>query len=305
MSGATRVRLATIRIDGGTQTRAALDAGVVAEYASALADGATFPPIVVFEDVNGLLWLADGFHRHAAAIEAGLAELLADVRQGSRREAVLFSAGANADHGARRTNADKRRAVETLLHDDEWRKWSDREIARRCRVVHPFVGQVRASLVTVTSDPTSQADYEAQQKFANAARLYTTKHGQTATMDTARIGRQAAPVVVSAPPAWLPRAGEAAIGTVEPGGQQIFIVPSDDDVDFVYVSVVSTDAHVEGLKQPVRREWVPVVVRALGVPTDRATWTYHAAARWAYPEWLFDSREDWFSQAVLGRGGAA
>ena len=34
------------------------------------------------------------------------------------------------------TNADKRRAVETLLNDAEWATWSDREIARQCGVHH-------------------------------------------------------------------------------------------------------------------------------------------------------------------------
>ena len=32
------------------------------------------------------------------------------------------------------TNEDKRRAVMTLLADEEWGKWSDNEIARRCEV---------------------------------------------------------------------------------------------------------------------------------------------------------------------------
>lgn len=39
------------------------------------------------------------------------------------REAILFIVGANASHGLRRTNADKRRTVERLLADEEWRGW--------------------------------------------------------------------------------------------------------------------------------------------------------------------------------------
>jgi hypothetical protein len=69
-----------------------------------------------------------------------------EVRQGTRREAVLFSVGANASHGLRRTNADKERAVKVLLSDDEWKEWGDREIASRCGVTHPFVGQIRKGL---------------------------------------------------------------------------------------------------------------------------------------------------------------
>jgi hypothetical protein len=55
-------------------------------------------------------------------------------RQFNRRDALLFSVGANAIHGHRRTNEDKRRAVDVLLNDPEWRVWNDSEIARRCGV---------------------------------------------------------------------------------------------------------------------------------------------------------------------------
>lgn len=47
-----------------------------------------------------------------------------DVRPGSQRDAILYSLGANAAHGRRRTNADKRRAVQRMLSDEEWSRWS-------------------------------------------------------------------------------------------------------------------------------------------------------------------------------------
>ncbi|MBT3274957.1 MAG: streptomycin biosynthesis regulator, partial [Spirochaetales bacterium] len=49
-----------------------------------------------------------------------LLEIDADIRQGTQQDAVLHSVGANAAHGARRTNDDKRLAVKTLLCDGEW-----------------------------------------------------------------------------------------------------------------------------------------------------------------------------------------
>jgi hypothetical protein len=64
-------------------------------------------------------WLADGFHRVHAAQKLRRLTIAADVRQGTRRDAVLLSARANAEHGLRRTNEDKRRAVLTLLADPE------------------------------------------------------------------------------------------------------------------------------------------------------------------------------------------
>ncbi|PJF39588.1 MAG: hypothetical protein CUN54_08355 [Phototrophicales bacterium] len=138
----TKLKISTIRTDGGTQPRAHKDDETVLEYAEAMLTGQEFPPVVVFYDGEAY-WLADGFHRHAAAVKAGIDTLNADVRQGSLRDAVLYSVGANATHGLRRTNADKRRAVERLLNDDEWSRWSNREIARRCAVSEQLVRSLR------------------------------------------------------------------------------------------------------------------------------------------------------------------
>jgi hypothetical protein len=142
--------ISVIRMDGGTQPRFQLYEEVVADYAEDLRQGATFPPVIVFWDEREkMYWLADGFHRVRAHEAIGAKEVRAEIHLGSRREAVLYSVGANAAHGLRRTNADKRRAVERLLRDDEWGKWSNREIARRCGVSDTFVGDLRRNLSSV------------------------------------------------------------------------------------------------------------------------------------------------------------
>lgn len=177
------IEVSKVRTDGGTQPRAALYQNVIDDYVEALTSGAKFPPVVLFYDGTDY-WLADGFHRHGAHKQAGLGEIHADVRQGTRREAVLFSVGANASHGLRRTNEDKRRAVMTLLNDEEWARWSNREIARRCGVDESTVRSLRESRSDVS---------------------YTTKHGTTATMSVANIGKSAAPVIMpSSEPAPVP-----------------------------------------------------------------------------------------------------
>lgn len=163
--------LAVIQIDGGTQSRATLNEQVVNEYAEAIQAGATFPPIVVYYD-GKKHWLADGFHRFHAYQKAGREKVAADVRQGTRRDAILHSVGANEAHGLRRTNDDKRRAVLTLLGDTEWSKWSDGEIAKRCAVSREYVNRLRP---IVTCDQVT------------SERTYVTKHGTTATMKTAGI----------------------------------------------------------------------------------------------------------------------
>lgn len=172
------ISLAGIRRNGGTQVRAQTDWLIVDDYAQAMKDGATFPPIVVYFD-GSEYWLSDGFHRVEAAERAGLTEIAADVRRGTQRDAILNACSANAAHGLRRTNADKRRAVETLLRDDEWVKWSNLEIARRCSVSESFVRGLRPHFVS--NEVTSE-------------RTCTTKHGTVATMQTANIGRPAAPI---------------------------------------------------------------------------------------------------------------
>jgi len=143
MKGTTvlSVALRKIRTDGGTQMREHLSEDAIAEYAE---DVKALPPAVVYDDGESI-WLADGFHRHAAFQRAGKSRMLCEVREGSLDDAILYAAGANADHGLRRTNADKRRAVEALLSRPEWAAKSDRWIAKAARVSDRFVNKMRVN----------------------------------------------------------------------------------------------------------------------------------------------------------------
>jgi len=174
-----RIAITEIRIDGGTQPRASLNEDVVAEYAEAIQSGSILPQVIVFHDGKDY-WLADGFHRYHAHRHAGSKFISADVRNGTKRDAVLYSVGANASHGLRRTNEDKRRAVMTLLNDEEWSQWSARDVARSCLVSSTFVDRIKSSLQTVCSE-TGPKEVK-----------YTTKHGTTATMRTANGGKKSA-----------------------------------------------------------------------------------------------------------------
>lgn len=142
-----------------------------------MAAGATFPPLVVFQE-GDRFWLAEGFHRHAAGLQADLAELPCEVREGGLRDAILHSAGANANHGVRRSNADKHRAVLMLLQDEEWSQWSDREIGRQCVVDGKTVTRLRDEL-----------GQQHLRKSADAARTVS-RGGKVYSMETGRIGRQ-------------------------------------------------------------------------------------------------------------------
>jgi len=146
----SELAISSVRLDGGTQSRIKLSTATIAEYAAAMREGAKFPPPVVFYDGKAH-WLADGFHRVTAHLEAEHTHVACEVRQGSQRDAILFSVSANARHGLRRTNADKRRAVELLILDPEWAQWSSREIAKAAAVDDKFVGKIR-SKVSATAD---------------------------------------------------------------------------------------------------------------------------------------------------------
>jgi hypothetical protein len=136
------VPLASIRLDGGTQARERLNDDAVGEYAAFIEAGHAFPPVTIINDGH-TMWLADGFHRVAAAAQAGQDRILANVIAGTMLDAILTAAGSNAEHGVRRTNADKQRAVAMVLSLPGYSERSDREIARLCAVTHPFVASCR------------------------------------------------------------------------------------------------------------------------------------------------------------------
>jgi hypothetical protein len=141
----SELAVADIKVDPECQARAASNDATINEYAKIMKEGNdnAFPPVVVFHDGTDY-WLSDGFHRHSAAQKAGLLSLKMKIHQGPRRDAVLYAVGANVAHGLRRTNADKRRAVNILLEDEEWSTWSNRDISRRCGVDEGLVRKLRS-----------------------------------------------------------------------------------------------------------------------------------------------------------------
>jgi hypothetical protein len=157
-----------IRTDCGTQMRAVLDEATVAEYAECIDD---LPPITVFHDGEEY-YNADGFHRLAAHKQAGKFKIACAVKSGSLRDAILWACSANASHGRRRTREDKRRAVETLLRDEEWGARSDRWIADQVQVGHPLVASVREELFP-------KKKTACQMEYLPSERVVETRDGKT------------------------------------------------------------------------------------------------------------------------------
>lgn len=197
MTETNHISVDKIRVDGGTQMRAVINEETVKEYTERYLAGERMPALVVFYD-GSTYWLADGFHRHRALVDSATPRALCEIHKGTQRDAVLFGCGANASHGLRRTNADKRRAVEALLRDEEWAQWGDNRIARQCGVSHTFVSSVRES-----SCNGCKIDADAPRLVERGGKVYE--------QNTANIGKRSEPHEEAPSPSLLPPAPPAAI----------------------------------------------------------------------------------------------
>jgi hypothetical protein len=150
-----KIKINDIRMDEDIQARAKIDESVIKEYAEAMEENVSFPPVTVYHDGNEL-WLSDGFHRIAAEKRLGYEETNAEIRKGGRRDAIIYSVGANSTHGLRRTNEDKHRAAGILLDDPGWKKKTDGWISEQCAVSQPFVSKLRRELTQNGSESTAR-----------------------------------------------------------------------------------------------------------------------------------------------------
>lgn len=151
------LNLQSIRIDGGTQARTAINNELVSDYAAAMSEGVHFPEIECYFDGCDH-WLVDGFHRLHAMLTLGKASATVMVFNGTLRDAVLHSLGVNSGHGLRKSSDDKRKSVQTMLNDAEWCQLSDREIAKHCGCSHTLVGQLRKPAPVAPSGNIATAD---------------------------------------------------------------------------------------------------------------------------------------------------
>ena len=158
-----RLNLSAIRIDGGTQLRKALNEDKVQEYADLMRDKVEFPNVTVFFDGSDY-WLSSGFHRYFATKAIGSEAIDCDVREGTLRDAKLFSYGANK-HGLPHTPEENRQIVLDMINDPEWGKWSGVQIAKHIGVSGMTISRIRKSLDEKPGEVT-----------------YINKHGQEATM---------------------------------------------------------------------------------------------------------------------------
>ena len=138
------LNLGALVLDQRLQSRAEINEQTIEEYAEAIKMGDEFPAVLTYFD-GVSYYLTDGYHRYHAHKKADKAGIICEVVNGTFTDAVLRATSVNTKHGMRRTRADMRKAVMTLLDDFEWSQWSNAEIARHCGVSPTFVANLRDS----------------------------------------------------------------------------------------------------------------------------------------------------------------
>jgi uncharacterized ParB-like nuclease family protein len=137
------MNIGALVLDQKLQSRTEINEQTIEEYADAIKLGDEFPPVLVyFDGIN--YYLTDGYHRYHAHKRAEKVSILCMVVNGTFRDAVLQATSVNSKHGMRRTHADKRKAVMTLIDDFEWDTWSSAEMAKHCGVSVTFVSNLRS-----------------------------------------------------------------------------------------------------------------------------------------------------------------
>lgn len=142
-----------ITVDKDLQARATMNQDAIGDYKDAIIEGIDLPPMDLFTD-GTTYWLVDGFHRLQAYKKIGILEVPVTIHAGTKNEAIMYAIGANKTHGLRRSNLDKKRAVEMAfsLMKALKKNWTDVYIAEIVGVSSMFIGNYRRE-----NDPASIA----------------------------------------------------------------------------------------------------------------------------------------------------
>ncbi len=155
------VPLNDLILDPNLNLRDRLDDFTVERYADSWD---RLPPITVYE-IDGKWLVADGFHRHAAAVMLGKRTMHVEIRVGTFTDALDFVSSVNLFHGLPLTRSERRRAVEVKLklHHD----WSDRKMAEELAVSRELVAKIRRHLIEGNQIPNNPG------RVGSDGKLYT------------------------------------------------------------------------------------------------------------------------------------
>lgn len=131
------------------QMRTGLDDSHVEDMAAAIRERKKLPRVKVYRLKDGRLIVVDGFHRCEAYRRAGVRSIPCDVTPGTWFGAFCAATAANKEHlGLKRSNSDKRRAVECFLAAlaKEGQAWTNRRVAEHVGVSPDLVDRITRQL---------------------------------------------------------------------------------------------------------------------------------------------------------------
>jgi len=182
------VKLADIRIDGGSQQRP-LSQEALESYEERRLGGEEFPPVqTVFDGLHHWLW--DGFHRVHVARKVGDKMIMVEITEGTQRDAVWLSFGANKSHGVPRVKGCTAEIIKKIFADPEWAKVPQTKIAQHVGVSPEFISKVRASINRLIDAQSEKADAD---DFPDAPIKTVTRKGKTYQMKVGQIGKAKKP----------------------------------------------------------------------------------------------------------------
>jgi hypothetical protein len=147
------LELSRIAVDHALQSRVSTSVEYQREFSEAMLRGDEFPPITVFFD-GKKYWLADGFHRYGARKILARSDrkfegIRAEVRNGTRDEAIVYSAGANQKFSIPRTKDDIKKAAFMLFGMDGWLRKTAKSIAEHIGVSNKSAAKYRAEYCNI------------------------------------------------------------------------------------------------------------------------------------------------------------
>ncbi len=154
------------------QSRAETNLDLVKEYIAMMQDGVEFDAAQGVQDETGQIYVWDGFHRAAAAKQAGI-PVLVEVQPGTRQDAEWLALSANQKHGLRRTKADEAWIARMALL-----KFSDCSI----REIHRHTGINRRKITAIRDELVASG------AIAPDNTVVVTRGGATFEQDTRNIG---------------------------------------------------------------------------------------------------------------------
>ena len=143
------VSLDKVFLDRETQIRATVSEEMIQRYYEIMEDEEglkKFPPIILYRDKKGNLWIADGHHRIMAAIRRKFQSIHAIIRQGEKADAIWAAVKVNGRNGLPLGRADIRRAVEMVIV--AWPDKSDQVIADEVGCSRDTVRRARPAVPT-------------------------------------------------------------------------------------------------------------------------------------------------------------